>query len=353
MACLGSVVFPHVRTKPGPAARRGSVIHKFIEDASTIGRVEALAKITDEPTRNLCGAIDLNLFPAYFTSEVTFEFDASTSRGRVVHINSPRDYPYNLHCFYGTADMVGVSEDGQTVIIVDVKTGKRLAQHASENWQLRSLACAAADAYGCVKAKVGLAYIDQYGQVEFEWAEFSSLDLADYSEELSWLDTQALKASEAVSSGYSIDVTVGDHCEWCPAMLTCPAHLDTLKSLDPDLALTRGQFEALPPAALGNLYDRLSTSKAILESASDSIKAMAKAGPLDLGDGKQLKYIQSGKTVVNSKRLEDFTEWLIKRDQKKFLRPSMDDMDAATINEAKELGFILDIRVSSLRKVRT
>ena len=352
MECVGSIVFPHIRKKPGPAARRGTVIHKFLEEASTIGRVKALANITDETTRNLCGAIDLNVFPTYFTSEVTFEFDSLANEGRVIHINKPRDYPYNAHCFYGTADMVGVSEDGKTVIIVDVKTGKRLADHARDNWQLRSLAVAAASAYKCVNAHVMLAYIDQYGQVEFEAADFDSLDLADYAEDLLYLDTQALKASEALCSGYSIDLSVGEHCDWCPALMNCPAHLDALKSLDADFAMTRGQLEALSPTSMGTLYDKLSTNRAILESVQESVKAMARVEPIDLGDGKQLKYVPYGMVSANGRRLEDFVEWLIKTDRKKSLRPSVDSMDAASINEAKELGFINDIRATALRKVR-
>lgn len=353
MACVGSVVLPHVRSRPGPAARRGTVIHKFLEDAATIGRVPALEKITDETTRNLCGAIDISLFPEYLTPEVTFEYDALNSVGRVIHIDKPRDYPYTAHCFYGTADMVGVSEDGKTVIILDVKTGQHLSDHASENWQLRSLAVAAADAYKCTNARVTLAYIDKFGQVEFESADFTSLDLSDYAEELAWLDQCVVKASEDIASGYYIDLHVGDHCTWCPALLCCPAHLDALKSLDADVAVTRGELEALAPETLGMLYDKLSTSKAILESATDSIKAMAKVAPLDIGNGKQLKYVPFGVVSANGKRIDDFTEWLIKTNRYKALRPSIDSMDAASINEAKELGFINDVRATALRKVRS
>ena len=141
MECIGSVVLPHVRSKPGAAARRGTVIHKFLEDAVTIGRVPALEKITDETTKALCGAIDLSQFPEYLTPEVTFEYDALNAVGRVIHISKPRDYPYNAHCFYGTADMVGVSEGGDTVIILDVKTGQHLPEHASDRSCQFSLAC--------------------------------------------------------------------------------------------------------------------------------------------------------------------------------------------------------------------
>ena len=88
MECIGSVVLPGIRRKPGPAARRGTAIHSFIERSRVVGRVAALAEITDNNVRNLCNAIDLGLFPPYLESEITYEFDCKASLARSIKIDS-------------------------------------------------------------------------------------------------------------------------------------------------------------------------------------------------------------------------------------------------------------------------
>lgn len=351
MACAGSVVFPHVRHAPGPAARRGTVIHKFIEEARAIGRVKALDNIKDDGIRNLCNAIDLNLFPPYLESEATYELDVNLQTARAIHIDKPRDYPYNAHCFYGTADLVGFSEDGGTVIVIDIKTGRRLADHARDNWQLRFLAVAAAAAHGAKDAKVALAYVNEAGDVEFEWAEFTSLDLADYMEELSWLDSTLLKVSEAVASGYAIDLAIGSHCDWCPALLNCPAHMDTMKSMDADLAATRGELDQLSPESLGKLYDRLSAYETILKEVRSSFRTMANSGPIEIGDSKQLRFVSNNHTIINSKKQDEFVQWLVANGPHSCLRVTLDPMATETLDKARELGFVVDAKLPTLRKV--
>lgn len=352
MKCAGSVVFPHIRHAPGPAARKGTVIHKYIEDARAIGREEALAGIGDEVTRNLCNAIDLSLFPSYLESEVTYEFDSSTGEGRRIQISKPRDYPYHQHCFYGTADLVGLSDDSETVIVIDVKTGKRLNDHAKDNWQLKLLACAAAAAHGAKAARVALAYIGTNGEVEFEWADFNSLDLSDFGEELAWLDKTLLKASEQVASGYDIDLTTGDHCEWCPAISSCPAHADSLRNLDTELAEAIGTFDALKPHELSKIYDKIVLYDNLIKEARSSLRKMAASGPLDLGDGKELRLVPVPMTVEKKEKHAEFVKWLADGNMTDHLRPLIETMDENTIKKVRQAGFILDIKAPQLRKVR-
>lgn len=352
MECLGSVVLPHVRRKPGPSARRGTAIHSYIENARKLGKQQALAEVTDPQIRQLCGAIDLNHFPPYLESEVTYEYDALNSTARSIKIDSPRDYPYNLHCYYGTADLVGVSEDGKTAIVIDIKTGKRMPTHAGHNWQLRFLASAACAAYGCTSAQVALAYVNEYGDVEFEWADFDSLDISDFQEELEWLDKALLRASEAVASGFSIDLSVGDHCEWCPALTMCPAHMTALKSLHEDLSATIGMMDKLSDEDMGKLYDKYKANVEILEYINKTFRTMVQTGPVNLGDGNELRLVPTKRAVANKKRLSDFTKWLIGKEKLECLSPSLEDMSETDIAEAVSNGFIIDIQTNSMRKVR-
>jgi CRISPR/Cas system-associated exonuclease Cas4 (RecB family) len=352
MACLGSVVYPHIRQKPGQSARRGTVIHSFIERSRTIGRVQALVEIKDDEIRNLCNAIDLNLFPSYLESEVTYEYNAIENTARAISISKPRDYPYNDGCFYGTADLVGLSEDGQSVIVIDIKTGKRLPKHASENWQLRLLAVAAASTYGCRAAKVALAYINQFGEVEFEWADFDSLDLADYAEELEWLVTAVRKASEAVESGYQIDIEMGDHCEWCPAMLYCPAHMNGIRSMIADLEDTGGVIDKMTPEELGAAYDKYLAANDVVRLVESAFRSLAKNGSVSLGDEYELKMVPHRRRVINPRRLAEMTEWLIKNDRQNTLRPSIESLSATEVEDAVKRGYIQEISNDSMRKVR-
>jgi hypothetical protein len=316
-----------------------------------VGRVAALDEIADANVRNLCNAIDLSLFPPYLESEITYEYDCKTNHARSVKIDKPRDYPYSEHCFYGTADLVGLSEDSKTVIVIDIKTGKKLPKPASDNWQLRFLAVAAASAYGATNAKVALAYINESGEVEFEWATFDSLDLCDFEEELAWLDTASLKASESVASGYSIDLSVGDHCEWCPSLTLCPAHLSPLKSLLEEYEPLVGVLEKLEPEALGKLYTRYQLYTEIIDSMDKSFRTMVKTGPVSLGDKHELKMVRFPRKGVNGKRSGDFVQWLVKNGHHDFLRPTIDGMPQPVLDKAVEAGFVLEFSTEQMRKV--
>jgi len=281
--CPASHVLPRVIEPAEIAAELGTNVHAFIVRSREAGRDAALAEIpVTAPHRMFCEQLPLDALPEGGELEVAFAYDPQTARARVLGRNIDREYERHgllPHEVPGTADIVGVV--GDTVVVLDWKTGRFDLGPAIRSWQLRALALFAARVYRKTRARVGYWYLREDGTIHEEAAELDIVDLEVMAGTI--LATvngiQRLAASEGVP-----DTKIGGWCRFCPSIRYCPGHTQLLRAalvLDPELALTPDHF-----GAAWQLIERVSP---ILESIKKSLQDIARESPFPTPDGRTVK----------------------------------------------------------------
>lgn len=288
-ACLGSAVLPPVEEPQSEAAARGQALHLYLEIALRDGRDAALAMVAaDEQLHEQARAIDLSTIPAGAESEVAFGFDVQTGRG-VRYESKDRRYPFDgfLH---GTADLVGATD--RAVWLADYKTG-RPNYAASDSWQLRFLALAAARWSGLPRARVALLVLDDSGCWREDRAEFDEFDLAGFQEELRRLVGRVKRATPE-----TVRLATGSHCKHCPALLRCPAQTAIVRALVPSLTDITGRLDALSPEDQGRAYTNLKLAEELIERAKDAFRVLAANGDIQLPDGRVLRQVVMNRSTA-------------------------------------------------------
>ena len=215
--CHASLTLPQVRSGGTAFAHKGTAVHKFLEDVPRLGREAALAAIEDESARLLCEALDVERLPLgdgiSYAAEVAYSLDLVMGTATEVGRGIGRAYPDDggLH---GTADLVALSSDGATAIVLDAKTGHGWMPSAAESEQLKMLALMACRAHGASKARVAHLHLRDDGSVWTDWAELSAEDLARFESEITDLLGVTRVGAPAVEGGW---------CRYCPAFSACPA----------------------------------------------------------------------------------------------------------------------------------
>ncbi len=260
VACPGSVTLPQAPST-GAAAAAGSAIHAYLADPA-----HDLDAVPEEH-REACAAIDLAALPAgaEWAHEVTVAWDPATGRGREVGRDLGRHYPATGEIF-GTADVIGLTPDA--VHVYDYKSGWGAVPAPTENWQLRFLALAAAEAYGRDTARVGLIHLNGDAP-RYRTATFDALDLAATAAEL----RAALKTWVP-----GAPIVQGEHCRYCPAFDSCPAKLALFRAaVDIPLAITPENARAV--------YLRAEAVAQVLGRVRAGLEMYAREHPIPLGDG--------------------------------------------------------------------
>lgn len=305
-ACPGSCVYPHVDDLHESApAERGNVLHAFLADVATIGTAAALERVP-LAYRETCEALDMSklpkLDPETCSPEVAFGYSLDQDMGRVLGVNVRDRAIYEklgVRELGGTADFIGLA--GETVIVIDWKTGRGDIPPASRNRQLRFLALAAARALGKESAKVAIVRIREDGSSFADWADVDMLDLAEIATDLRKLGMRIEQAQIDLARGHQPELARGPHCRYCPAFDSCPAQAQLVRAM----VLTPEQVAQDAAMMVSNgqramAYRAWQEMKILTARVGDLIAGGAAHQPLDLGDGTYYGYAPGPEKVADA-----------------------------------------------------
>ena len=303
-ACPASCVLPSV-SEQSDAGIAGTIAHEALRLLSSGADENAVLSAIDEQLAT--AAIQYKLAPSVQSainkqvtglvsnrseipqgcdSEVAFAYDPSTGKARVLQA---RDRAYDLQPgeIPGTADLVGWGKD--EVLICDYKN-ERIA-YEDHSAQLNFYALCAARVWGVDTAHCRVLGIGESGEIvvtaawSLDWEDLiaSENDLRGIRDAVE----QERIATEANPSRVP-DVTLGDHCRYCPAWRSCPAYQGAIK------ALTDGSTEDL-----GQAYLQAQIAERAAESVRDLVRTRLTAeGAISLGDGRSITLDSAGRTRI-------------------------------------------------------
>lgn len=224
------------------------------------------------------------IVPPGARAEVTVFYDVATGVGRIAGEGEGRNYgtpgPFEIP---GKVDVIGI--DGDTVVIIDWKTGYREVEPASRNSQLFGYALAACRALGKTKARVYIAYTNQPGQ-PIDEHDLDAFDLADFARRLRELQSRQADLGRRYRGGELPTTREGSWCQYCASKSRCPSKTGLLVQVAErglavigDTALTRDR------AAAAHLeIEKL--DQLVKEAKARREKWIDENGPIDLGNGK-------------------------------------------------------------------
>ncbi len=295
MHCAGSMCLPRVQTEGGKAAQRGSTLHKYVEEARTIGKSAALANISDDDWRNQANAIDLDALPVGAESEIALAYCPETGHAVRLELKGAREYPDMPGYLMGTGDLVGVGED--YVAVLDIKTGQAVVS-AEASWQLRFLALAAAVLSEKRKAKVALCYLRDDGSWRMDWAEFSAADLGGFANDLRLMMGRAEAAAEDVNAGRVPPLATGPWCRWCRSVQFCEAQVGLVRALVPTLGDINGTLASMTAEQRGVAYTKFKAAEELVKKIGSAFSLIAETEPIQLGGGLVVKRVMSSRSVA-------------------------------------------------------
>lgn len=284
--CTAAGVLPQARSLiSSRAASRGTVIHKYLADVHRLGRDGALAAVPADSFKD-CEAIDLDELPVdpeKFAPEVAFAYDVTTDSAAELKRgeNQRAVYEPREGVIYGTADVVGLTDE--EALVFDYKTGRADLLPASELWQLRFYALAAARTYGRQRAKVAIIRVRDDGSPWWEWATFEQDDLESIADELVMLVMRIKEAREHVVPQQA-EATLGLHCKYCPSRPYCPAQQGMAARIGQGTPPTV-DFKGATHDELAAALQRIQLYRQVMDEAEEQILARAAEEPIPLGNG--------------------------------------------------------------------
>ncbi len=295
-ACAGSMVLPRIDVN-GFAAREGTWKHTFRENLH-LGLEAALVCI---PPENRAEALSLEGVwcpPAGASYELAVAYDVETGKGRRLPVDGAgkRDYrTVTDNEVAATVDAAWVS--GDVAEVDDFKSGHSFVPPAAVNWQLRVGVLAWAAIHGLQRVRVGITKPGAPRDV----AEHDAFDLASWRDDLSSLRKRLYGAAKTLERGETPRLAVGSWCSYCHSRLHCPAQTAMVRRLGNEPAeWAADMHRQLTPETAGTAWARLELAKKALGEVEAALKGYAKEYPLILPDGRQLRYIESEREVIDA-----------------------------------------------------
>lgn len=219
-------------------------------------------------------------------TEVPLAYSVVTRKGRVMPRTKDRDYRYELGEIPGTADVVGWG-NGE-VLVCDFKSEH--TAYEDHTLQLNFYALAACRESGASSAECRVIGYSDSGHLAvtaswvLDWEDLLALE----EELLQIRDRVEHERAKAAQGGYTPDVTLGDHCRYCPAWRACPAYSGAIKTV------TNSESEDLGQAYI---------SAQMAEQAAEAVRRLVhirleSEGIISLGDGRSIVLDRAGRTRI-------------------------------------------------------
>jgi len=311
LACPPSAVLSPTSRSQDDDADRGSVIHVFCRSViAGTPRAIALAAIsarTEEEKRwkDTCEQIDFGILCgglADVRAEVAYRIDTDAETVRELGVNLGRRYPKREpHEVDGTNDFEGRRPLTRRLVVTDIKTG-RLVTACKDNPQMKFHAAALMLRHDVDEVEARIAYIGVGGEIEFDVHVFTRLEVDLFLDELRARRERIARANEAIRAGQPFHVQAGEHCTYCPALISCPHHHALAASMLGKLREAHERWGTLTEEEKGAATIHAYECRDLSERIIESMKTMAQATPIDLGKGKVLKATGGGVRIVNAER---------------------------------------------------
>lgn len=215
----------------------------------------------------------------FIKREAAFVLD--TKARRVRSCEGFRAYGHLSPHEIGTSpDWIGRTSDWG-VRIIDFKSRKRVT-HPRENLQIITQAVAVFETYGCNFVEAGLGYLDDGYYDSYEFSRFELPGMWAKLEEI------VRKANAAKAT----QLQTGEHCQYCRALMVCPAQKQALTVLMTDGEAMEAAVATMPDAQVAKIHTTLLAAEKLLSRVDKAIRARARAAPVDLGNGKELRLVE-------------------------------------------------------------
>lgn len=239
-------------------------------------------------------------------SELALAYDVATGTARVLGRDLGRHYPETTPTeFVGSFDYVRLSAG--CAVVVDLKTGLTDVPHPSRNAQLRLGALAAARYHGVDSARAGILHAPEGRTPWWSWATLDAFELELVASEMTTLADRIGSSRRDVAAGATPRLTVGEHCNHCPARHGCPARVAMAQRLagEPEKVVLDLKAMLTPDSAALALA-RWKAAKKALEEVGAALYAYAAESPIPLGDGRVWGPVTSEREVIDAE-----AAWLV------------------------------------------
>lgn len=302
--CPASWALPHVEeAEASEPAKRGTAIHAFLADVSQHGRDAALDRVPDE-YREACELIDTDRLPTHLAAEVSFRLNLEKGAARELGRDIGRQYAadrsdWTPACIDGTADLVGIDEEADAVVVYDYKSGWSPQDAAADHWQIGALALAAARAYDRSNARIGIIRLWETGHVTYDVATLDAFDLNRIEVDLCAALDRRADAILLIEEGRTPTVTTGRHCRYCPAFFACPAQVGLVRQVAAAPEALDAEIAALlTPENAAKAYHRIVEVQMVLDRVTKQVKALAEQTPIPLGNNRMLGLVEKKRETI-------------------------------------------------------
>lgn len=275
-ACSASAILPSIQ-HTGKLAIAGTERHADVEDGTTT-----------------LGSLGLDMPGA--EHEVAYLIDPKLRSVKRIGAGMPRQYGVDRPWYTvgTTLDIEQITDERATA--VDCKSRKRVTA-AKRNWQVRLQALALWETYK-KPVRSGLLYLDN-GERDFH--DFSRFDHA-----ATWRDLEAVIAALEAAIGQPAKPHMGPWCDYCEAILACPAVNYVLTALM-DQCVTGDTVQAATAEDVGKTYHTLKAVKAKYERMYEAVRLRASVENIPLGNGRHLRLIENnrGTRVLTERKDEE------------------------------------------------
>jgi hypothetical protein len=291
------------------------------------------------------------LVPAGARSEVKIAYDVATRTARIIGDGGGRDYgavaPFEIP---GSIDVLGV--DGDSVVIIDWKTGFNEVDPAASNWQLWGYALAACRALGKHSAIVRIVYT-RTGIIDSH--EIDALELAEFADKLAALHVRVAALQTARSSGELLSTREGSWCKHCPSKHVCPSKNALLVQLGSKGLATVGDAEMTPERALAAHVEIERIDQLLKDAKGRRLAYIDANGPIDLGNGKFYgRYVRRGDERLDGAVAARAIAEIVGESAKEFAEVALErkTSKAALTRAAKAIGQPPKLATAVVKRIR-
>lgn len=282
--CDGSLVLPRAE------------LHSEHADADTQEHNELARQV-------VAGALPARLariVPGGSRPELTVCYDISTGEGRIVREDEAHNAAFERFEVRGKANVVGL--DGDTVVIVDWKTGYKDVEPASTNWRLWGYALAVCRALDKERARIYIAYTNQPGQPIDEHA-LDQTDLAWFETQLAELYVRETTLADRYREGIQPTTREGSWCRHCPSKSRCASKTGLLVQVAEKGGAAIGDVELTMERAAQAHHQIERLEELVKEAKARREKWVDENGPIDLGNGRAFGRIpRTGKRILDGNK---------------------------------------------------
>lgn len=289
-ACPASAVLPASR-RSNAYSTQGTMLHRYWQRCSEVGRDAALDEIASDADRELCAATDTDALPigAEYVAEVAFAYNVKTGTARELGRGKGRDYStVTADEIPGTVDVVAVIGDvGRTS---DYKSGYVSIPQARTCRQLKLYALCVSRVHGVDRVIGDIIRARPDEEPYYDSAEFDAFDLDLFAAELRDIYRSIESAREQMDAGRPLAVVEGDHCRYCPAQYRCPSKMAMVRQLadSTPIVSTDDLVGELDADTAGEAYRRVKAIDAVVAMVKSRIYELARSRPIPIGSGQFL-----------------------------------------------------------------